>query len=414
LINDSRWRLAITGVLALALFAGCGGGAATEEEAGDTFGQSQQALHRSTPLGISLPYMEVPLVFPAGVAGGEKVVFIGSPFEGRVAAFSRFGEEPLGDLPPPEQGFILPFILKSTDSEVVTVLDAGGFPSPLPFVPANPILYEYEYSYNRSSGFSAELIRSIPFTGALIGFAEDAIRLDDGRYLVDDAVLGSIWIAETDGSITPGIVPETFEPEDAIDEMVFCDSMPLIEVGGVPFLFTGSTIPGIAAMAERDGTLYFSSACSGAVFSVPLAVFDDDRAPHERASDIELVSSKPDGVEVEQLLGLSFDPNRPDEPYLYAADTLQLRVIRINVETGERRIVGDDPTLFNFPSSLGFLPQLTRHDSVSTMVVVSNQQHLTPITNGAITEDMFEPPFLATKVLIPKGRGHGGRGHGHW
>ena len=113
---------------------------------------------------------------------------------------------------------------------------------------------------------------------------------------------------------------------------------------------------------------------------------------------------------------MSFDPNRPDEPYLYAADTLQLRVIRIDVRTGERRVVGDDPTLFNFPSSLGFLPQLSRNDSVSTMLVVSNQQHLTPITNAAITEDLLEPPFLATKVLLPKSRkgGHGhGHGHGH-
>ncbi len=362
---------------------------------------TEQELIDVSRVGVSYPYLDVPLVFPAGIAGGDRVVFIGSPFEGRVAAFSRVLGKPLGDLPPPEQGFILPFILKSTGSHVVSVLDAGGFPSPAPFVPANPTIYEYEYSYDRRHGLSAELTRSISFDSALVGFSEDAIKLDDGRYLLDDAVLGSIWIAELDGTIVPGIVPKTFEPEDAIPEMAFCDSMPLIDVGGVPFLFTGSTVPGITSMAARNGKLYFSSSCSGAVYSVPLSVFDDDREPYERAEDISVVSPKPEGVQVEELLGLIFDFNRPNEPYLYAADPLQLRVIRINVNTGRREVVGDDPTLFNFPSSLGFLPSPTPHSYLSTLLVLSNQQHLTPITNDAITEDMLEPPFLATKVLIP-------------
>jgi hypothetical protein len=405
-MRNAGWVNKSLNVTVVGMCLGCGEGVPLSEEEVQ-FDEQGQDLHL-TPLAASFPYLEVPLPFPAGVAGGEKVVFIGSPFEGRVAAFHRQTGELLGDLPVPEQGFVLPYILKSTDSSVVTILDAGGFPSPIPFVPASPILYEYEYRYRVRTGFSAELIRAVPFDSVLIGFAEDAIRLEDGRYLVNDAVLGSIWVAETDGTISPGIVPETFDPADAIPEMVFCDTMPLIEVGDVPFLFTGATIPGIGGMAVRNDTLYFTSACAGAVYSVPVAVLNDERAPHERADDITLVSGKPAGVMVEQLLGATFDPNRPHDPFLYAADSLQLRLIRINVESGQRQVVGDDPTLFNFPSSIGFLPSVT-NGVLSSMVVVSNQQHLTPITNVAITEDMLEPPFLATKVVLaPKKR------HRHW
>lgn len=385
----------LVGFLAAALALGCGTTDGLEETA-----SSSEALHvAQTPLAVTREYMALDdIAFPAGVAGGRDVVFVGSPFEARVVAYSRRQKEPIGELPAPPNGFLLPFIMKSTSDDRVAVLDAGGFPSPEPFIPANPIIYEYEYSSCGPSGFTAELVRTVPFSSAVIGFAEDAIQLDDGRYLVSDAILGSIWIAETDGTITPGLVPETFAPEDAIPELYFCDTMPLIEVGGLPFLFTASTIPGITAMAERNGTLYFASACAGALYSIPVASLSDDRQPWERAADIELVSSKPDGVLVEELLGLTFNPFAPHDPYLYVADALQLRVARINIHTGERQVVADDPRLLNFPSSLAFVPSGPR--GMASLFAVSNQQHRTVILNDAITEDVLEPPFLLTEIRV--------------
>jgi hypothetical protein len=89
----------------------------------------------------------------------------------------------------------------------VGILGAGGLPQPTPLVPANPFIYEYSYSYNLFQGFSATLTRMISFDSAFIGFAEDFVALPDGRYLVSDAVLGSIWVVNPDGTIVPGIVP---------------------------------------------------------------------------------------------------------------------------------------------------------------------------------------------------------------
>lgn len=382
------------------LFASLLGCSSAEEQA-ETVGSVSSALTvQSTPLGVSselMPINEAP--FPAGIAAGEDVIFIGDPFEGRVLAYSRATHEMIGELPAPPQGLILPFILKSVKGENVAVLDAGGFPSPKPFIPANPTIYEYKFRY-RHGQFSAELKRSIPFTGATIGFAEDAIQLDDGRYIVDDAVLGQIWIANTDGSIQPGITPKTLDPVDAIPQMYFCDTMPTVQVGGIPFLFTASTVPGITSMAQIKDTLYFTGSCSGAVYKVPIKTLTDYRQPWQRAADIKVVSPKPAGVQVEELLGLTNNPYDPADRYLYAADALQLRVIRIDPKNGKRAVVGDDQHLFNFPSSLGFAPPECGSHKGAPLLTLSNQQHRLVILNDAIHEDVFEPPFLATITYL--------------
>jgi len=86
---------------------------------------------------------------PAGVAAGANVVFVGSPLEGRVLALSARTASQVGELPPPPNGFALPFIMHSIGESRVAVLDAGGLPSPKPFVPANPTIYEYEYRFSQ-------------------------------------------------------------------------------------------------------------------------------------------------------------------------------------------------------------------------------------------------------------------------
>jgi len=263
---------ALVPVLVSALM-GCSAADTSTENVGES---SSQLLVQRTRLGVSSELMPVDGPFPAGIAASEDLIFTGSPFEGRVVVHDRQTKLTVGDLPAPPGGFILPFILKSVKGDKVAVLDAGGFPSPKPFVPASPTIYEYRFRY-RHGQFTAQLTRSIPFAGALIGFSEDAIQLDDGRYLLDDAVLGSIWIANTDGTIVPGIVPKTFEPADVIPQMFFCDTMPLVTVGGLPFLFTASTVPGITSMSVINDMLYFSGSCSGAVYSVPLKVLSDHR-----------------------------------------------------------------------------------------------------------------------------------------
>lgn len=376
---------------------GCG----SAEDPAETVGSvSSELTVQSTPLGVSSEFMPInESPFPAGIAVGEDIVFIGDPFVGKVLAYSRATHALVGELPPPPQGLILPFILHSVKGENVAVLDAGGFPSPKPFVPATPTIYEYKFKF-KNGAFTAELKRSISFASATIGFAEDAIQLDDGRYIVNDAILGQIWIANKDGSIQPGITPKTLDPADAIPQMYYCDTMPQVTVGGLPFLFTASTVPGISSMAQIDDTLYFTGSCAGAVYKVPIKTLTDRRQPWQRAADIKVVSPKPAGVQVEELLGLTANPFDSKDRYLYAADALQLRVIRIDPKNGKRAVVGDDQHLFNFPSSLAFGPPDCGSRKGAPLFTLSNQQHRLTILNDAIHEDVFEPPYLATVTYL--------------
>ncbi|MET0794165.1 MAG: hypothetical protein ABW061_21770 [Polyangiaceae bacterium] len=375
---------------------GCSAPAEPTEALGTT---EEEAKIELSPEALSFKYLELDPPFPAGVAAGEKVVFIGDPLEGRVFEYSRQTGRKLGELPQPPSPFVLPFMMKHIAPNKVAIMDAGGFPTPLPLVPANPTIYEYTYTSNGAS-VKATLTRSIPFSSALVGFAEDIVLLKDGRYLLADAVLGSIWIANKNGTISPGIVPKTFDQADAIPELGFCPTMPTVQVGGVPFLFSDSTVPGISTITERDGIVYFANACKGAVYKVPLASLSDSRKPWQRAADIRLLSPKPASTQVEELLSMIFDPSNPSEHYVYAADAMRLRLIRINTLTGQRQVLGDDHELFNFPSSLAFLPPITQNEIFPQLVVVSNQQQLTPITNDLAPGDVFEFPIIATRVVL--------------
>lgn len=335
---------------------------------------------------------------PAGVAAFADVVFTGSPFEGRVIALARSTGAVVGELPAPEGGWLLPFMMHATGERRITVLDAGGMPSPDPFVPASPRLHEFDFTYGTADGLSATLVRTVDFAAVPVAFAEDFARLEDGTYLLSDAIYGAIWVARPDGSIQPGIVPEAFDFTAPIPVLAMCPTMPLIEVAGVPFLFSGSTLPGVSPLAVRDGLLYFYSPCAEGLYAVPVASLFDGRAPHARAADVRLVSAKPREIAVEQLLGLAFDPSDPADRGLYAADSLQLRVVRVDVDTGSRSVIAADPALFNFPSSTGFAPA---PGGGSVLFVASNQQHLLTVTNDAADEDAVQLPFLLTRVLLP-------------
>jgi hypothetical protein len=173
--------------------------------------------------------------------------------------------------------------------------------------------------------------------------------------------------------------------------------MPEITVNGYPFLFTGSTIPGVSPMAVRNGTVYYYSPCARGIYSFPLAILSDNRQPYQRAPDIQLVAATPADVKVEELLDFTFDPFNPSDPYLYAADPLQLEVIRIDLSDGAKQVVASGPKLFDFPSSLGFLPTI---GPVSELVVVSNQQERSPLTNDAVTQTTFNVPFIVAKIVV--------------
>jgi hypothetical protein len=374
------------------------------------------------PHSVSYNFAPLNVFFPAGVAAENDVIFVGSPLEGRVVVLSRQTGAQIGELPQPPGGFILPFIVHSVGSATIAVLDAGGFPNPdvncaqgqfpCPSGPdpsgvvnAVPNIYEYTYSYScDTQAFQATLSRTISFASAVpnitYGFSEDMVSLGDGGYLVSDAVYGAIWRVTPSGAVVPGIVPKTFAPADQIPQMAFWNCQgnePLVSVAGIPFEFGGNSTPGVSPLAVRNGTVYFYTPCTGGLYQFPLASLFDLRQPYQRAADIRLISTKSPSVPVEELLEMQFNPFNPYDPYLYAADALQLRIIRIDPRTGARDVVGNDPTLFNFPASIGFAPPFGQ-----SMFVVSNQQHRTWLTNNylAAGTDETQPPFILTESFL--------------
>jgi hypothetical protein len=80
---------------------------------------------------------------------------------------------------------------------------------------------------------------------------------------------------------------------------------------------------------------------------------------------------------------------------------MQLEVLRIDSRNGDRQVIVHDPRLFDFPSSLAFLPPPAEIPGwLTSLVVVSNQQERTPLTNDAVTTDSFITPFPIAKVFV--------------
>ena len=364
----------------------------------DVTSSSDQLKIEVSPLAISTGWGTTDPPIPAGIAAAEKAVFVGSPMDGRVIVLSRHTRQKLAELPQPPGNFVLPLILHMISPTRVAVLDCGGFPAP-GVVDAEPRIYEYEFTVGHNGTFHATLARTVSFTGLKIGFAEEFAYLGNGEYLLPDAVYGSIWHVKGNGTVEPAITPKTFAPQDAIPQMVYCPTMPQVVVGGLPFLFTDSTIPGVAGIAVKNGTVYFYSSCSASLYRIPFASLTDGRQPWQRAADITLIGSKPPNVQVEELLDMQFNPNDPSDKYLYAADALQLRMIRIDPKTGKREVLGDDPVLFDFPSSFAWLPP-SGPGGKSSFLVLSNQQHRSTLLNSAIPEDLTTLPYLITQVRL--------------
>jgi hypothetical protein len=351
------------------------------------------------PRSVSKDYLDLPYL-PAGVAADKTVVFVGDPLDGQVFAYARDTGQQIGQLPQPPGGFVLPFIMHSLGEGRVGVLDAGGLPQPKPFAPVHPMISEYTYTFSPTAGFSATLARFVDSSGTEVGFPEDFVKLADGRILMSDAILGSVWVIQTDGTFTPGIVPKTFNAQDAIPQMVFCQTMPEVTVNGVPFLFSGSTNPGIEAIAVRNGFAFFHSPCARGLFKFPISILSDSRAPYQRAADIQLVASTPANIQVEELLDMQFNSTDPSDMRLYAAHGLQLEILRIDSTTGARQVIASDSRLFDFPSSIAFLPPVPNQQGGLTFLVASNQQERTPLTNDAVTMNSFITPFLVAKVQV--------------
>jgi len=323
-------------------------------------------------------------------AGDSRLVFVTQPLTASVAVLDRFTGQQLGELPPPPGGWLLPFSLRVPREGHVVVLDAGGLPSPT--APSVPRVYDYSVFYNpHTLRLHATLTRIVRFDGLPVVFAEDVEVTSSGHYVVSESIIGALWVIKPDGSIAPGLFPSDGQPIATLAPCAFTPTT----VGGLPFTTAGNFAPGVVGLAERAGQLYFSTTCNGGVYRVPTAsLVDAKRSPAARALDIRPVSPRAPGTASESLHGLAF---RPGDSALYAADSLQLRIVRIDTRDGSRQVIASDATLFNFPSKLQFLPAV---NGLAPLLVASDQEHRLKLINAALQADQLQPPWIITKVHL--------------
>jgi hypothetical protein len=152
---------------------------------------------------------------------------------------------------------------------------------------------------------------------------------------------------------------------------------------GISFDFANIEAP-IAGVAADEGVVFVGEPLNASVIVLS-------------RSAISLVAPTPADIEVEELLDFSFNPYDEADPFLYAAQPLQLQVIRIDLRNGAREVLASGAQLFDFPSSLSFVPPPTFG---TELLVVSNQQERTPLTNDAVSQTTFNFPFIVAKVAV--------------
>ena len=327
-----------------------------------------------------------------GVAGDSDLVFVTEAVAGRVAVHDRWSGREVALLPPPPGGWVLPFQMRIVEEGRLVVLDAGGFPG----APTIPRVYDYDYRFDRETwAFSATLVRSVRFEGLPVIFSEDVEVLLDGTYVVSDVVLGALWLILQDGTVVPGLFPESFDRP--IPELTSClYSGPPLSVDGIPFS-VGGFAPGVGSLTNDGTYLYYGNGCVGGVHRIPLAsLFDTSRSAYDRAADEELVSAPAPG-DFDVVKGLAFNRSNAHDRRLYAVEPFKLRVLRIDLTSGAREVLAQDPVLFDFPVTSAFLPS---PPGAQTLVVASDQEHRFSGINQAITTDMFQLPFLVTRVIV--------------
>ena len=328
-----------------------------------------------------------------GISGDSRLVFVSEAMAGRVIVLDRFTGAEVAQVAPPPGGWILPFTLRVPREGRLVVMDTGGFPSPT--APVVPRVYDVDYQYDAlRGGFRSNIARTVRFDGLPTGYSEDLEVTRSGDYILTDSILGSIWVIRPNGTIVPAIVPAL--SGISVPILAPC-AFPGVTIDGIRFTTAGDFAPGVGSVGADDTHLYFATTCNGGIHRIPLSTLTSPRlSMTQRARAIETVSPRAPGA-VETLKGLTFNHFDPSDRALYAVDSIQRRVFRMNTRTGAREILARDPRLFDFPVAAQFLPPVAGQ---TVLVVSSDQEYRLAALNPSITTDMFSGPFVIAKVHV--------------
>src|SRR5262245_14775196 len=163
-----RWRVVVLGAVICTSISGCVTDGALPQDPPAAAG-SELASTRSARVSAAPFATTSDLNF--GVAGDASFVFVTQPLARRVLVLDRASGRTLGQLPPPPDGFLLPFTVRVPRPDHLVVLDPGGFPSPT--TPSIARVFDYEvrersdhghghgHRDHDDRGFEAELVRTV-------------------------------------------------------------------------------------------------------------------------------------------------------------------------------------------------------------------------------------------------------------
>lgn len=362
------------------------------------------------PRAAGMSWIESDTHLIHGLAVSDALVFatflpIPFPNPNAVKAFKRLDGSEVGALPEPPGGWRFPFMMACKGNKVY-VWDAGGFPGPTAVV--QPTLYVYTFSGHSSASFHATLQATVDFrsTQYAIGWAADIELLPDGSVATADSIFGAIWrLDPANGSITLVVGPDspmTTTSPPAFFPPLMTGFVPPGYTGGsidgIPYILAGGILPGSNYLAYRGGYLYFTNAAHQAIERIAISTFQDFRTPSQRASSIETVTVRPAADQLEVLGGMTFNQFHTSDPWLYVADPWNSRLMRVDVATGARSTVMQNPVLFNPIVAVEFAPPVL---GLTPMFISSDQEHRSDLINDAISGgDIFTPPWRISKLLV--------------
>ncbi|HEV8551209.1 MAG TPA: hypothetical protein VGQ57_19310, partial [Polyangiaceae bacterium] len=167
--TQSPWLHAALLAFALAAF-GCGSSAADRARSEEPTAQSADELRVVVGKhAAAYDYAHRSELITAA-AGDTDVVFVAEPVARRVVALDRVTGLELGDVPPPPDGWLLPFALRVPANGKLVVLDPGGLPSPNG--PIVPRVYDIDFRL-RHHRLETTLKRAVSFANLPLIFSED-------------------------------------------------------------------------------------------------------------------------------------------------------------------------------------------------------------------------------------------------